>query len=353
MARQQRIERAAMGSDPYKTAIIKLMRQLFVSHDPHTVFSDFVEVSAIAISSRVDMAQFDVREKRYLEIVARYTREDLDRFAGMFGQLHLCYQSRVDELGEPGTADIPGHGLGDVLGEIFMALELGNARNGQFFTPYSVSMLMAMIAVGDGASVREQGFATLQEPACGSGGMVVATAQAMHHAGLSYPETLHATCVDIDRRCVHMAYVQLSLLGIPAVVVHGNALSLEVKEVWYTPAHAIVGWQGRLVRRLAAKAMLGLMRGEDPATEPGCVEDPSEAPGTADVPIATTRDLQREAVSAGAESELAVAECHDPAVSPSVPGDSVATLFEQVISTRDLVPAQETIFDRIAQLVLF
>jgi hypothetical protein len=44
------------------------------------------------------------------------------------------------------------------------------------------------------------------------------------------------------RRCVHMAYVQLSLLGIPAVVVHGNALSLDVWGVWYTPAHVLVGW---------------------------------------------------------------------------------------------------------------
>lgn len=45
-----------------------------------------------------------------------------------------------------------------------------------------------------------------------------------------------------------MAYVQFSLLHLPAVVVVGNALTLEEREHWFTPAHVLGGWTGRLQR---------------------------------------------------------------------------------------------------------
>lgn len=54
--------------------------------------------------------------------------------------------------------------------------------------------------------------------------------------------------IDIDPRAVHMAYVQFSLLHLPAVVVVGNALTLEEREHWFTPAHILGGWTARLQR---------------------------------------------------------------------------------------------------------
>jgi hypothetical protein len=45
---------------------------------------------------------------------------------------------------------------------------------------------------------------------------------------------------------VHMSYVQLSLLGIPGIVIHGNSLSLEEWSHWVTPAHVFGGWDCRL-----------------------------------------------------------------------------------------------------------
>ncbi len=38
---------------------------------------------------------------------------------------------------------------------------------------------------------------------------------------------------DIDRLTALMAYVQLSLWNVPAEIVVGNTLSLEVREVWH------------------------------------------------------------------------------------------------------------------------
>lgn len=50
------------------------------------------------------------------------------------------------------------------------------------------------------------------------------------------------TAQDIDLKCVHMTYLQLSLYGIPAVVIHGNTLTVEEWSRWYTPVYMLDGW---------------------------------------------------------------------------------------------------------------
>lgn len=39
-----------------------------------------------------------------------------------------------------------------------------------------------------------------------------------------------------------MAYVQLSLLNIPAVATVGDSITLEMRESWYASAHIFGGW---------------------------------------------------------------------------------------------------------------
>jgi type I restriction-modification system DNA methylase subunit len=66
---------------------------------------------------------------------------------------------------------------------------------------------MSAILVGDGVEVRARGFLRLHEPACGAGGMVIAYADALRAAGLNYQTSMHAICIDVDARCVHMTYL--------------------------------------------------------------------------------------------------------------------------------------------------
>jgi hypothetical protein len=133
---------------------------------------------------------------------------------------------------------------------VFGELELGNAARGQFFTPFAVCRLMADLTIGDGNAMREQierqGFVTVMEPAVGAGAMVIALAMAMQAAGFNYQQHLHVTAIDVDPRAAHMAYLQFSLLHIPAVVLVGNALTLEEREVFHTPAHVMGAWSFRL-----------------------------------------------------------------------------------------------------------
>ena len=45
-----------------------------------------------------------------------------------------------------------------------------------------------------------------------------------------------------------MNFLQLSLLHVPAVVIHGNTLTLQAWSHWYTPAHILGEWQWKLGR---------------------------------------------------------------------------------------------------------
>lgn len=229
--------RGPCGED-HTQALVKLIQTTAHRWSPHVVFSDFVELACLSLSNAVDRPQAQAREARYLEISGKYPKPDFEAFPRMLGHLTLALEACCI-VGE----------LDDVLGRVYMQLELGNDRAGQFFTPIHISRLMAMVLVGDGAQAREKGFIDVLEPTCGAGGMVLAMADALRQAGLNYQQALHATCIDIDSRCAHMCYLQLSLLHIPAIVLHGNSLTDEVWSRWYTPAHVLGGWRSRLAAR--------------------------------------------------------------------------------------------------------
>lgn len=224
---------------------IKRMRKLLETNTSYgvrrisQVFRDFCELSAIAIRNSVDRRGWEAREQRYLQVIEPYSPEEADRFAAVLAEL-------TTELGREHS---------DVLGHLYMSLELGSDEMGQFFTPYQVSRLAAEMT-GDGAAekLQDKDFITVSEPTCGSGGMVVALAEAMKKAGHNYQQQLHVTAQDIELTSVHMTYIALSLLHIPAVVIHGDTLSMEVRDRWFTPAHILGGWSARLRPELLTRS---------------------------------------------------------------------------------------------------
>lgn len=224
-------------------AILALRKRFtsFHRHSTYQVFSDFLVLSACALSNAIDGSGFDVREQLYLDTIKRYSKDE----AAVFPELLAL----VVQAFEP----VPGEVIyRDVLGELFMTLELGSQWTGQYFTPYSVALMIAMMTVGDGESLRTtmepRGFVRAMEPAVGGGAMVIALADAFKRVGVNYQQHLHVTCIDSDIKAVHMAYIQLSLLHIPAVVLHGNTLSGEIWDTWRTPAHVLDFWDMKLRR---------------------------------------------------------------------------------------------------------
>lgn len=131
-------------------AIVKKLRANTGATDMHTVFGDFCAMAAAAIRNRVDSHGFQEREDDYERMKARYTDEQMTRFAEVLALVTL-------ELEENPR---------DVLGEIYMQLEISSREQGQFFTPYSVCQLMAGMQFGDAADrLQATPFLTLYEPA--------------------------------------------------------------------------------------------------------------------------------------------------------------------------------------------
>jgi hypothetical protein len=220
----------------HQKELLRLFGSLAYRHSAWQAFADFAEAAAISISNAVDWPQRDTREERYMQIVQRYKPDELAVFPKMLAELTLALEE----------------GPFDVMGRTFHDLELHNKWSGQVFSPYSLCRMMAKMTLSDEEDIRARiaarGFVTAQEPACGSGAMVIALAQEMKDLGINYQQHLHVTAVDVDPKCVHMAYLQFALLHIPAVIIHGNSLSLEEFGRWYTPAHIIGSWGWKLRR---------------------------------------------------------------------------------------------------------
>lgn len=213
-------------------------------YSSQAVFTDFVEMAAIAIRNAYDTNGRDEREARYFSLINKYKPEDRPRFAQL---VHLL---------TVGLNEAPG----DILGELYTSLDLANKKRGQYFTPPSISNLLSRLAINPEqihSEVTQRGFITLSEPSCGSGAMVIAFASNMLELGINFQKHLHVTLADIDIRAVHMSFVQLSLLHIPATVVHGNTLTVEEFSQWHTFAHGMGLFHFKLKRGYAIDSKMG------------------------------------------------------------------------------------------------
>lgn len=215
-----------------RAAFLRSFKQLAPYQHRFEVWRDFVTMAACALHN--GFHKEDAREAEYLEIIGRYKPEDQKVFPELLAML-------ITQL-----EDSPR----DVLGPLYMELEIANKDAGQFFTPPELSEMMAQLTFnGELSKLDDQLFITMQEPACGAGGMVLALVKVMIQAGHNPAEKLWVQCIDVDRLAALMCYVQLTLWHVPAEVVVGNTLSLETREVWLTPAHHLGFWANKLRRR--------------------------------------------------------------------------------------------------------
>jgi type I restriction-modification system DNA methylase subunit len=203
-----------------RSEFIKLFRTISPEHRRLRVFENFVEMAALAIRKlTVSLAEGDAMERRYMEIVKQHEPDDIRKMPELLALVQLGI-----------TEDDQ-----DFLGVIACDLELLNEKAGQIFTPWHISSLMATM-VEASAMVAEKGFITLSEPTCGAGGMVLAAAKVMRDQGIDPAQHLFVDAADIQHMAFNMAYLQLSLSDIPAVVRRGNTIAMQFTENALTPA---------------------------------------------------------------------------------------------------------------------
>jgi type I restriction-modification system DNA methylase subunit len=188
--------------------IVKMINKMSGKYSAYEIFTDWVTCCAISIDNGCKIFHDDIwksRENQYLEIRRKYTEEEWHQIVRMFSLLAESLESETK----------------DILGDVFMKLEMGSSWTGQFFTPWNISRLNAEIGLGE---PDKNGKYTINEPSCGAGAMIIAAAASPQEKGINFQTHMDVVAQDIDWKGVCMCYTQLSLLGISAVVVQGDTL---------------------------------------------------------------------------------------------------------------------------------
>ncbi|WP_426575611.1 N-6 DNA methylase (plasmid) [Xenorhabdus stockiae] len=201
---------------------IKEFKMLAPYHHRFEVFNDLIHVAAIALENRI--LKSPELEKEYSNIIGRYEEKDVEKFSELLAHVMLGLHRDMN----------------DFLGKVFMSLDLGDKGMGQFFTPFHMSEVIAKLTIGNPVpQIEQHGYITVSEPTVGAGGMVIAIAKILLEHGYNPSKHMLAVCTDIDITAARMCYVQLSLLGIPAIVSVGNSLTLTVSKVMNTADYCL------------------------------------------------------------------------------------------------------------------
>lgn len=228
--------------DVLRKEILKIFESLRYKRDLWSVYSDFLEMTSIAISNSAERfflpANFEKREQRYLDLAKAYEKEELLKMSEVFN-LFVKLQDY----------NLQSQGAKDILGGLLMNLGLEDKWAGQFFTPDHVANLMAKLTYteeGLKKEIKERGFVYASDPAVGGGVTMIGLFNALLDYGLNPQKYLFIECGDLDKRACFMTYIQLATLGIPAIVKNQDAITGKVFDVWFTPAFYLGGWQFRL-----------------------------------------------------------------------------------------------------------
>lgn len=276
---------------PPRKQITNTIERVGREHGMRRVWEDWIEGMALAWANVLGNADPDWRddawrdrEARYLRLVERYgaaSWRELARLAQVFPDV-------LEELetGSPdGAAATRKHGWeggGDPLGELYMTLDFGNERMGQFFTPWEICLLNARMILGSAeelaGEIEGKGWITIDDPACGSATHLLAACWVAREHGLNPQRHVGFHGTDLSGVAAQMAYVNLAARGLPGMIVHGNSLTVQTFEVWRTPAWILGRWERRLppLERVDEPAPLAEMA-EPPARTKA--RRPREVPG--------------------------------------------------------------------------
>ena len=245
----------------YKQRFMNGFKMLVHTKSQYKVWSDLMLLYAIELANTTmrplkDSEPFkeiwEEREKQYIETIKTYDKKEQKIISQMFTMLIMELEKRPNQ---------------DLLGELYMELEISNKNNGQFFTPYSVCELMAGITIDKKnltKQIKKNGYITLDDCACGAGATLVSATEQCKDMfkRLNYQNHIMVVGQDIDITCVHMCYIQLSLHGVAGYVIHGNTLTepnvTDLHRIWFTPVYFSDVWIMR--RFLHGQDILGRER---------------------------------------------------------------------------------------------
>lgn len=186
-----------------------------LGYNPTKVFNDWVALMFYAY-------QHD--DPRYLKIMGEYRNEapeghrEADHFAMAHAYLLQYMQKTNDE----------------VLSSLYMEYG-GNTNIGQFFTPWPVAEMMCVMTMKEPPKDRKF---TIYDPTCGAGVFFIAAAKQQ-----TFEENGRAIFIghDLDINCCRMCALNLMFFNLNGIIIHGNTLTMEVRDAWETRRNALMG----------------------------------------------------------------------------------------------------------------
>jgi type I restriction-modification system DNA methylase subunit len=187
-------------SEPtYAQQFKSVFQSLCQRHGNRKVWDDFILMFACTISNAVYKITFGQRIEMYMRVCKEYSSDELDMMTQLCGFTILALEENQEQ---------------DFLGDLFTSMNLFNARKGQIFTPYPIAKLMATLTNGNlSEQIKEKGFVSVNDPACGAGVMLIAFANVARKQGVNYQRDIVFVAQDIDFTVALMCYVQLALIG--------------------------------------------------------------------------------------------------------------------------------------------
>lgn len=251
------------SADKKVEAIVTKINSLGMAHSASEVFSDLLELLACSLENyplnilpledaishirKVNpedgerkVKRFKANEEKHQNILKKYNDAEQKLLSDLFSEI-------IDFFALEGYSDL--------LGEVYMRLNIAKRGLGQTFTPFSVATLLAKMCINP-EELKAQlatdnlcdGSISYNDPCCGSGCLSIATMAAIadtcEEFGIpNYKSKIVFYLQDLDFTAVQMAFIQMSLLDIPAVIVHGSTLTepitsdldIEADNVYLTP----------------------------------------------------------------------------------------------------------------------
>ena len=213
----------------YTKPIIEALEQVqtLTGHRWPRIYRDWTEIIFVSLQ-RDDESHGEIVDRYKSEFGEETGQSTIEAYAEGFREL-LNSMKKTD---------------GDLLGEVFEEYGPSSEKEGQFFTPENVSKFSASLNLPDEQELKDSTVndpIRIKDPACGSGRLLIATAQLMDEK-TDFPYAALYYAQDKDYTCAKMAAINFAIRGLPGIVTHGDSLTLNTRNEWkIMPSKGIMG----------------------------------------------------------------------------------------------------------------
>lgn len=154
--------------DTYNTFIDRFNNIASNKYNKYDLLIDFLTMGGLAYTQPLEMniEIKETREKRFLDIEKKYTKEEMTELSKLLADLTMIYNTKSEVI--------------DVLGEIILNLDIPEDKKMKFYQRWDASLTMATLNLSDFDKIKnEKGYCGIVDPICGVGSTILAAAHVL------------------------------------------------------------------------------------------------------------------------------------------------------------------------------